>query len=118
LSEKHYKGSCQCGAVSFEADLDLDKTITCNCSRCQRLGSVLTFTSREKLDVKTGLDSLTEYTFNKHVIHHKFCKVCGIEPFAWAAGPDGKLGAAINVNCLEGVDPRALKSHHFDGANA
>jgi hypothetical protein len=29
--------------------------------------------------------------------------------------PDGSLIAAINVNCLEGVDPRALKSQHVDG---
>ena len=117
MSEQHYKGSCQCGAVTFEADLDLDKTVTCNCSRCQRLGSVLTFTTRDKLDVKTGMDSLTQYLFHKNVIRHQFCKVCGIEPFAlvdknWQGNP----AAAVNVNCLEGVDPRALKSQHFDGA--
>jgi hypothetical protein len=116
MSEQHYKGSCQCGAVTFEADLDLDQTITCNCSRCQRLGSVLTFVARDKLDVTSGLDQLTEYTFNKHVIKHQFCKVCGIQPFGWAMGPDGKPAAAVNVNCLEGIDPRTLKPHHYDGA--
>ena len=115
MSEQHVKGNCQCGAIQFEADVDLDSTVTCNCSRCQRLGSVLTFVMRDKLDIKSGMDSLTEYTFNKHVIKHQFCKVCGIEPFAWATRPDGKPGAAVNVNCLDGVDPRALKSHHFDG---
>ena len=118
MSEQHYQGSCQCGAVKFEADLDLDQTITCNCSRCQRLGVVLAFASRDKLDVKSGADQLTEYTFNKHVIKHQFCKVCGVEPFAWATGPDGKPAAAVNVNCLHGLDPRALKSHHVDGAKA
>ncbi len=115
MSEQHYTGSCQCGAVTFEADLDLDKTITCNCSRCQRLGSVLTFVARDKLDVKSGLDQLTEYTFNKHAIKHQFCRVCGIQSFGWAVRPDGQLGAAVNVNCLDGVDPRALKSKPVDG---
>ena len=40
---QHYNGGCQCGAVRYEVDTDLDKTITCNCSRCQRRGSVLSF---------------------------------------------------------------------------
>jgi hypothetical protein len=31
---------------------------------------------------------------------------------------DGSPMVAVNVNCLEGVDPRALTSHHYDGAAA
>ena len=115
MSEQHYSGSCQCGAVTFEADLDLDSTITCNCSRCQRLGSVLAFTPRNKLTVNTGEGNLTEYLFNKHTIRHQFCKTCGIEPFAFATGRDGAPMAAVNANCLDNVDPRALKSKHVDG---
>jgi len=115
MSEQHYTGSCQCGAVAFEADVDLDNTITCNCSRCQRLGSVLAFTARAKLKVKSDDSSLSRYTFNKHKIAHQFCKTCGIEPFAYAEGKDGTPMAAVNVNCLDGVDPRALKSKHVDG---
>jgi hypothetical protein len=114
----HYKGSCQCGAVSFEADADLDNTVTCNCSRCQRLGSVLTFVAREAFTLKSGEDNLSEYLFNKNQIHHQFCKTCGIQSFAYADKPDGSSVVALNVNCLEGVNPRALKSHAFDGASA
>ena len=115
MSEQHYSGSCQCGAVTFEADVDLDNTLTCNCSRCQRLGSVLTFTPRAKFTLKSGETQLTEYLFNKNRIKHQFCKTCGIEPFAFAEGKDGTPMAAINVNCLDGIDPRALKSKHVDG---
>jgi hypothetical protein len=110
-----YTGSCQCGAVTFHADLTLDGAVTCNCSRCQRLGSVLVFTPRDKFTLDTGTDSLTEYKFNRNVISHLFCKTCGIESFAYASGPDGTPMAAVNANCLEGVDPRALKAHHYDG---
>lgn len=115
MANQPYKVSCQCGAVSFEADLDLDNTITCNCSRCQRLGAVLTLTPRGNFTLRSGERWLSEYTFNKHAIHHEFCPVCGIEPFAFGANPDGSPVVAVNVNCLEGVDPRALPSTHVDG---
>ena len=76
---QHYTGGCQCGAVRYEVDVDLASTVTCNCSRCQRLGSVLAFTSEDKFKLLQGEEQLTEYLFNKGVIHHFFCKVCGIE---------------------------------------
>jgi hypothetical protein len=115
LSESAYRGSCQCEAVAFDAALDLGHTVTCNCSRCQRLGSVLSFTPAEKFHLHSGADSLTEYLFNTKKIRHQFCKICGIEPFAYGTRPDGAPIVAVNVNCLDGVDPRALKSTHYDG---
>ena len=117
MAVQHYHGGCQCGAVRFEADADLDSTVTCNCSRCQRLGSVLSFTPRDKFTLLSGEDNLTEYLFNKRHIRHLFCKTCGIESFAYAAAPDGAPMTAINANCLDGVEPRELKSHHYDGRN-
>ena len=54
MGEQHYTGGCQCGAVRLEADLDLDRVMTCNCSRCQRLGSVLTFTPPVEIHVADG----------------------------------------------------------------
>jgi len=118
MAEHHYHGSCQCGAVRYEADVDLDKTIICNCSRCQRLGSVLSFTPAEKFMLVQGEGQLTEYLFNKKAIHHLFCKVCGIESFARSVKPDGTAMIAINANCLEGVNPRELNSHAFDGRSS
>jgi hypothetical protein len=112
---RHYHGGCQCGAVKYEVDADLDRTITCNCSRCQKLGSVLTFTPADKFTLLSGEQYLTEYLFNKHAIRHLFCKVCGIESFARGAMPDGSPMVAVNANCLDGIEPRGLKSHHYDG---
>ncbi|MDP1699658.1 MAG: GFA family protein [Aestuariivirga sp.] len=115
---QHYQGGCQCGAVRYEVDTDLEKTMTCNCSRCQRLGSVLSFTPRDKFKLLSGEENLTEYLFNKHKIQHLFCKTCGIQSFSYAAAPDGTPMAAINANCLDGVEPRQLNSHPFNGRDA
>ena len=117
MTIQHYQGSCQCGAVAFEVDVDLDNTIVCNCSRCRRLGSVLGFAQQKSFTLKSGEGVLSEYLFNKHKISHRFCSACGIESFAYAAGPDGTPMVAVNANCLDGVDARALKPKAVDGAS-
>lgn len=114
MSDATYRGSCQCHAVEFDATLDLEQTVTCNCSRCQRLGSVLSFTPAAKFHLHKGAEALTEYLFNTKKIRHQFCKICGIEAFAYGEQGDAPI-VAVNVNCLDGVDPRALKSTRYDG---
>ena len=112
---EHYTGGCHCGAVRFEAELDLSHPVACNCSRCQKLGSLLVFAPREKFSLLRGQENLTDYVFNTGRIHHFFCRTCGIESFALGTGPDGREMAAVNVNCLDGVDPRALTFTVHDG---
>lgn len=115
MSEMRYSGGCQCGAVRYEATADLAKTFACNCSRCGRLGTILSFTPETKFTLLAGDDSLTEYKFNKHVISHLFCKVCGVQSFARGAQPDGTKMVAINARCLDGVDPDSLNPAKIDG---
>lgn len=115
MSIAKYSGGCQCGAVSYTADVDLENTITCNCSRCQRMGFVLAFTPGENFRLESGEGNMTEYLFNKKVIRHLFCSTCGVESFAYGKSSDGSSMVAINVNCLAGVEPRELDSQHVDG---
>lgn len=117
MTQKQYEGACQCGAVRFEVNIDLENTITCNCSRCQRMGFVLAFAPQENFKLRSGDDALTEYLFNKKAIRHLFCSTCGVQSFAYGKMPDGSPTVAINVNCLSGVDPRGLNSQHVDGRN-
>lgn len=111
----HYEGSCQCGAVTYQVDVDIDATITCNCSRCQRMGFVLAFAPPENFRLESGEEHLTEYLFNKKTVRHLFCSTCGVESFAYGEMPDHSPMVAINVNCLAGVEPRTLDSKHVDG---
>ena len=115
MSAERHTGSCQCGAVAFEAMVDISNPAVCNCSRCQRLGAVLAFAPRGQFTLLRGADDLTEYTFNRHAIRHQFCRTCGIQTFSYAEMPDGTAMVAINCNCLDGVDPRALPARHVDG---
>lgn len=115
LMTTHYTGGCHCGAVRFEVDADLSSTIICNCSLCSKAGTILSFVPAESFTLLQGEDALTDYQFNKKVIHHLFCKVCGIRAFGRGNGPDGKATVAINVRCLDNVDIDALTPHKYDG---
>ncbi|GAA5163164.1 GFA family protein [Viridibacterium curvum] len=110
-----YKGSCHCGAVAFEAEGELSGAMACNCSICQRRGSLLWFVPRTRFRLLKGEESLTTYTFNKHAIQHRFCKVCGILPFAEGKMPDGTPMAAINIRSIEDIDLDGIPVQHYDG---
>ena len=113
--EKH-AGGCHCGAVRFEAEVDLGNTMTCNCSICRKRGSILTFTSADRFRLLQGGGAQTVYRFNKNVIDHLFCKTCGI--LSYARGKASETGAtvyAVNVRCLDDVDLEKLTPKQVDG---
>jgi hypothetical protein len=110
-----HSGSCHCGNVKFEAVVDPDHTIECNCSICTKRGSILSATTPEKFKLISGEGALTEYQFNKNVIRHMFCSTCGILPFARGQKPDGSKMIMVNMRCLDDIDVGKLKPQHFDG---
>jgi hypothetical protein len=73
------------------------------------------FVPRPAVTLLTPREDMSTYTFNKHVIKHHFCPVCGIHPYGEGVAPTGQEMAAINVRCLDGIDLPALKVQHFNG---
>jgi hypothetical protein len=112
---KTYQGGCHCGAVAYEVEADLGSVIECNCSHCSKKGFLLTFAPIAAFTLKSGADVLTEYRFNKGAIRHLFCSTCGVQSFAEGKMPDGTETRAVNVRCLEGVDPATLVVSPVDG---
>ena len=112
-----YKGSCHCGAVAFEVEGEMKGVMSCNCSICRRKGMLMWFVPRSQLRLTTPEDAAATYTFNKHVIKHRFCPTCGIHPYGEGTDPKGNAMAAVNVRCLDGVDADKLEVQHYDGAS-
>jgi hypothetical protein len=111
-----YSGGCQCGKVRFEVQMEIGEVLACNCSRCARLGSLLAFAPATQFRLVTGDCDLATFEFNKHMIQHKFCSICGIQSFAIGTHPKtGAKMAAINVRCIDGVDIDELKVKKVDG---
>lgn len=103
------KGSCHCGAVEFEVDLDngWDNIRRCNCSLCRRKGAVMASVPVDKLRVTKGADMLTVYQWNSKTAQHYFCKVCGIYTHHRRRSNPSQFG--FNVACMEGVNPFDFK---------
>jgi hypothetical protein len=113
---RKYTGGCHCGRVQYEVTTALQPVMSCNCSICSKRGSLLTFVPASQFAHTKGSDAdLTEYTWNKHIIHHLFCPVCGILSYARGTDPKGNEMVAINVRCLDGVDIDSLEITKFDG---
>jgi hypothetical protein len=112
---KTYTGGCHCGKVRFEAKTDPSQAIACNCSICAKHGLWLTFVPPQHFKLVCGLDALADHQFNKHIIHHVFCRTCGVESFARGKAKDGSDMFAINVRCLDGIDIAKLNPKPFDG---
>jgi len=108
-------GGCHCGKVRYEVETDLATVISCNCSICTKTGVLWTFVPASRFELLSGEDNLADYQFNRHVIHHLFCRTCGVESFARGTAPDGTDTVAVNARCLDDVDLPALTLAPVDG---
>jgi hypothetical protein len=107
---KTYQGSCHCGAVRFEADIDLTlPTYRCNCSVCRRNRFWPAIVTPDRFRLLAGEGELTEYRFNSLRNSHHFCRTCGVRPFGIGNNvPDGERIYGVNLGCLENATPEEL----------
>ena len=110
-----YRGSCHCGRIAFEVEGTPTSAMSCNCSICQRKGALMWFVPREHLKLLSPDENASTYTFNKHVIKHRFCPACGMHPYGEGADPKGNAMAAVNIRCLEGIELDKVAVTHYDG---
>jgi hypothetical protein len=122
MSLKTYKGSCHCGAVKYETDLDLTQGAgRCNCRICMKTRQWGSMTKPAAVRLLEGENVLADYTVGGGIGHHRFCKTCGVRVFA--TGHLEQLGgdfAVVFVNTLDDLDDAAFAAipiAYADGRN-
>jgi len=99
------RGTCHCGAVEFEVELEagLEDLRRCGCSLCRRKGAIMASVPLARLRVLRGEDQLTLYQWNTKTARHFFCRNCGIYTHHQRRSNPEEYG--FNVACLEGLNP-------------
>ena len=72
--KKTYTGGCQCEKVRFEAQADIGEVITCNCSRCRRVGPLLSAVAVSDFKLLSGENEMTGLSFIRtfHPVTYRF----------------------------------------------
>jgi hypothetical protein len=75
------KGSCNCGAVSFEIAGEVSQVIVCHCSICRKStgsnGIPVVLFAKNDFRWLTGADNITEWKKPDADWKKAFCKTCG-----------------------------------------
>lgn len=106
-----HKGSCLCGAVSFEVDRELKPADACHCSQCRKQSGhfwASTNVAREALTVH-GAENLTWYPSSERV-RRGFCSTCGAFLF-W--DPLDKHYVAVAMGAFDQPTGTRLAVHIF-----
>jgi hypothetical protein len=111
------RGSCHCGAVRFEAAVDLSQGASrCNCTVCTKLGALAGIVRPDAFTLLQGNDSLSTYEWGAKISKRYFCKHCGV--LCFGRGHLKEVGGdfvSINYNAFDDVDVGDLKVGYWDG---
>lgn len=117
MTKKTYSGTCQCRAIRFEVDLDLQAgTSRCNCTVCTKLAWWGAIARPADFRLLAGEEVLGSYTKHPEIGQARFCARCGVRTHGH--GTLEVLGGdfvSINLRVLDDVDLTGVKVDYLDG---
>jgi hypothetical protein len=111
-----HKGSCHCGNVRFEVDVDASAGSRCNCSICTKLALTGAIVKPDAFRLLEGESALSTYAWASRTSTRYFCSSCGVHCFA--RGHLDVLGGdyvSIALNTLDDIDLLDVAITYWDG---
>ena len=111
MSKTTYLGSCHCGRVKFEADIDLSQgTSKCNCTSCWKKRWWAVRCATADFRSLTGEAELVSDNTLSASGRGGFCRHCGVRPYGFVDKSEWnpETYVSINVAVLDNLDPAAL----------
>ena len=119
--QKTFHGSCHCGEVRFEADIDLALgTLRCNCSICIKARYWPALVAPAAFRLLAGEGVLARYQFGAKRDEHFFCRHCGVRSFGTGNSPRRGPFYSVNLTCLDDISDAELAAApvtYVDGRN-
>lgn len=119
---KTYIGSCHCGAVRYEVEMDLAQgTSKCNCTFCAKARAWKAFVKPSSFRLLSGSDKSRGYRKHPQAPLKYFCEVCGMRTHELgSADYMGGDFVGIFIATLDNAEPEELINapvHCADGRN-
>jgi hypothetical protein len=116
---RRHTAACHCGAVTFAVELGGDLVGSrCNCSICARTAVTSALVKPAAFALLSGEGNLSTYEWGAKTSKRYFCKTCGVHCFG--RGYLEQVGGdyvAVNLNCVDDIDPCQIALVHWDGRN-
>jgi hypothetical protein len=99
----HIEGSCHCGLISFEADVDPSRVFVCHCTDCQMLSGspfrVVVPAPIESFKLKGEPKRYTKVADSGNRRVQAFCPECATPLFGTA--PENATFVSIRTGCVK-----------------
>ncbi len=97
-------GSCHCGHITYEAEIDPEKVVLCHCTDCQTMSSApfreVAFSTVDGFKLLAGeLKIYVKMTDSGNERQQSFCPECGTPIYATAPG-DGPKAYSIRAGSI------------------
>jgi hypothetical protein len=111
------KGTCHCGAVTFNAPRKPEWLTECNCSICRRIGAKWAHFDQQDVEIMIPKDGTIGYVQGDKTLVTHTCKQCGCTTHWLGIDPEAGGRMAVNFRMCEPSDIKDIPVRHFDGAD-
>ena len=111
-----HQGSCHCGDVRYQVELDASKGTRCNCRICTKLGTTGAIVKPAAFELLSDESKLASYSRMPEIGIRYFCARCHVQCFS--RGHLTELGGdfvSINLNTLDDHDLAQTELAYWDG---
>ena len=122
MTTRTYQGSCHCGKITYEADIDLAQgTGKCNCTFCMKARAWKAFVKPSAFRLLSGSDDAIGYRNHPQAPLKRFCKACGVRTHeTGSADYMGGDFVGVYLSTLDNAEPEELIAapvRYADGRN-
>ncbi len=112
------KGSCHCGAVSFQFNEVPQWLTECNCSICRKLGALWAHADISAIRIEKAEDATLRYSWGDKNLAFHTCRTCGCTTHWENLKPQESSQMAVNCRLAEPETISELRIRHLDGADS